>query len=59
MTKYCPIISYRKNNWDNIFCMGQECALWDEKREQCCFKTQALAEVSRQKIEKETLNKEK
>ena len=43
MTKTCPIMSYRKDNWNDIFCMEQDCALWDEERNQCCILTQALA----------------
>lgn len=43
MTKTCPIMSYRKDNWNDIFCMEQDCALWDEESGQCCILTQALA----------------
>jgi hypothetical protein len=54
MTKTCPIMSFRKSEWEEIFCLGEECAFWDEEKEQCCFKTMALAaagktyDVSRQ-----------
>ena len=43
MTKTCPIMSFRKPEWEEIFCLGEECAFWDEEKEQCCLKTQALA----------------
>ena len=43
MTKTCPIMSFRKSEWEEIFCLGEECAFWDEEKEQCCLKTQALA----------------
>ena len=43
MTKTCPIMSFRKSEWEEIFCLGEECAFWDEERGQCCLKTQALA----------------
>ena len=43
MIKYCPIISFQKQYNNENPCMEEVCALWDEKRNQCCFKTQALA----------------
>lgn len=43
MTKCCPIMSYRKDNWNNIYCSEKECAWWDEAKEQCCLKSAALA----------------
>ena len=36
--KYCPIMRD-----GNKYCMTDSCAFWDEEREQCCLKTQALA----------------
>lgn len=43
MIKYCPIMSFQKDHHDEERCMEEACGLWDEKRNQCCFKTQALA----------------
>ena len=43
MTKSCPIMSFRDEHYEEIFCGEKECAFWDEKREQCCIKTMALA----------------
>ena len=44
MTKYCPIMSRRERAYrGEEVCLKDVCALWDEEREQCCFKTQALA----------------
>lgn len=45
MIKYCPIMSYQKEYNSEEKCMEEICALWDEERHQCCFKTQALAAV--------------
>ena len=41
--KYCPIMSYQKQYHDEMYCMEEACAFWDEEREQCCIKTMALA----------------
>ena len=38
----CPLMS-RQYNYDLVYCKGDECAWYDEKREQCCIQTQALA----------------
>lgn len=43
MIKYCPIMSYQTNHDNEVFCMQNECALWDEKLKQCAFKTIAIA----------------
>ena len=45
MTKYiyCPLMSYRAQDGEGIYCMDDSCALYDEERGQCCLKTQALA----------------
>ena len=43
MIKRCPIMSKQNESHSKIYCFENECALWDEKGEQCCFKTQALA----------------
>ena len=43
MIKYCPFMNYRKQYHDEIYCMEETCGLWDEERNQCCLKTQALA----------------
>jgi hypothetical protein len=42
MIKYCPIMSFQKEYNSEERCMEEICALWDEERNQCCFKTQAL-----------------
>lgn len=46
MIKYCPIMSFRQQSSDGIYCMGISCELWDEIGNQCCLKTQALAAVA-------------
>ena len=43
MTKSCPIMSYRKNNWNDIYCSENECAFWDEEMNMCCIKSAAIA----------------
>ena len=43
MIKYCPIMSFRHEDADGIYCRTDECAWWDEEKGQCCFKTMALA----------------
>ena len=40
---FCPITSYQKQYQSGTECMEEICAFWDEKREQCCIKTMALA----------------
>ena len=48
MTKYCPIMSRRERAYrGEEVCLKDVCALWDEEREQCCFKTQALAAAAK------------
>lgn len=42
MIKNCPFISYQISI-GSVYCMENECSLWDEKRNQCCILTQALA----------------
>ena len=39
----CPFMSYQRQHHNEEFCAKEYCALWDEARNQCCFKTQALA----------------
>ena len=46
MIKHCPITSGRGNTYSQRICEEEKCALWDETRNQCCFKTQALAAVA-------------
>ena len=43
MTKRCPIMSKQNESHSKIYCFENECAFWDEEREQCCILTQALA----------------
>lgn len=43
--KYCPIMSYQKQYHDEMYCMENDCAFWDEKRKQCCITTMALAAI--------------
>ena len=38
----CPLMS-RQYNYDLVYCKGDECAWYDEKREQCCIKGLGLA----------------
>lgn len=47
MTKSCPFMSYRGAEYEEIFCIGEECALYDDENCQCCFKTQALAAAAK------------
>lgn len=35
MTKYCPIMSYQKQNYDKVYCMKENCAWWNEEQA-CC-----------------------
>ena len=35
MTKYCPIMSYQKRNYDKVYCMKENYALWIEEQD-CC-----------------------
>ena len=50
MTKTCPIMSYRKEHYDEMFCQEEECALWDEVGGCCCFKTLALAAAAKPSV---------
>lgn len=43
MIKFCPIMSFRHEDDDGIYCRMDECALWNEEKGQCCIKTMALA----------------
>ena len=56
MIKYCPIMSYRDNNMEGIYCMDDSCEWWDEEKRQCCIKTQALAAAAKPPAEPEQLN---
>lgn len=47
MIKRCPIMSKQTESHSKVYCFGNECALWDEAREQCCILTQALAAVGK------------
>lgn len=40
---YCPIMSYRKQDYDKIYCIEEACAFWDEERGQCCIKSLVIA----------------
>ena len=37
--KCCPIMSSRRQGWGMITCPKEECAFWDEYKQQCCIKT--------------------
>ena len=43
MIIFCPIMSFRHEDDDGIYCRTDECAFWDKKRGQCCIKTMTLA----------------
>lgn len=43
MVKYCPIMSYQTVDNNELYCMREECALWDEELKQCVIKTMATA----------------
>ena len=44
MIKYCPIMSFHQRDYNNeVRCMEDSCAFWDEENCQCCLKTQTLA----------------
>ena len=45
--KYCPIMSYQKQYHDEMYCMENDCAFWDEEKGQCCIKTMALAAAAK------------
>lgn len=47
MIKYCPIMSFQKEYHSEEKCMEDSCGMWDEERNQCCFKTQALAAAAK------------
>ena len=38
--KYCPLMSFRREGWQTVFCLGDECAFADAAGE--CFIRQAL-----------------
>ena len=44
---YCLIMSYRKQDYDKIYCIEEACSFWDEERGQCCIKTMALAAAAK------------
>ena len=52
---FCPIISYQRQYQSGTECMEEACALWDEEKDQCCFKTQALAAAAKPPIAPVTL----
>ena len=44
----CPIImAFQKEYCASVGCLGDECEFWDEKNEQCCIKTLALAAAAK------------
>ena len=43
MTKRCPIMSKREKSWGEEDCLKENCALWDEEREQCCIKSAMIS----------------
>ena len=50
MIKYCPIMNFRDEHYEEIFCGEKECAWWDEVRSQCCILTQALAAAGKPSV---------
>ena len=43
MTKRCPIMSKQTDSHSKVYCFENECAFWDEEREQCCIKSAMIA----------------
>lgn len=50
MLKHCPFMSFR-SAYEEIYCIEEKCGLWDEERNQCCLKTQALAAAAKPSVE--------
>ena len=44
---YCPIMSYRKQDYDKIYCIEEACSFWDEERGQCCIKSAMIATAAK------------
>ena len=44
---YCPIMSYRKQDYDKIYCIEEACSFWDEERGQCCIKSAMIAAAAK------------
>jgi hypothetical protein len=51
MTKtFCPFMSYQTQYDYEAHCFEKECGLWDKEKEQCCFKTMALAATAKPSV---------
>lgn len=44
---YCPIMSYKKQNYDKIYCIEETCAFWNEEMKMCCIKSAMIAAAAK------------
>ena len=40
---YCPIMSYKNQNYNKIYCIEETCAFWNEEMKMCCIKSAMIA----------------